>query len=136
MDGRGSPKTNEQPRHPREYPIHRPYAHECPEDFFGYELTDEDLDWVRVAKHDAVVVAAYHIKPISHDTYQLAGLAVDRNYRRRGIGHWMLAHAIGVIESKGGRTVVAFSRRKIPIFEQVGFERIGATEYRLLLEPE
>ena len=125
------------PKHPREYRIHRPYWGECPPDLLCEDGDIESqLDWVRIAKHNDRVVAAYSFKAIDTFHYSLLSLKVDREYRRRGLGRWLLLHALGVIESKGGREVTADFGKTVSLMDSLGFVRVSNTRYQLSLDPE
>lgn len=87
----------------RDLRIFEPFAAEMPADLVG----DGDRPTVRVAKLGQVVVGAYRLRPESALRFTLAALGVYAPYRGRGVGRWLLGHALGVAESKGGRSVVA-----------------------------
>ena len=122
--------------HPRDYPIFRPREDECPYTLLGLS-TDEsvDLDDIRVAKHHDNVVAAYQFTRLSSLTFEIERLGVNESYRSRGLGSWMLAHAIGIIESKGGREIFIHAPF-CEFFSRVGFEATGSNLLRLTLTAE
>ena len=124
------------PDHPRDYPIFRPRKDECPHTLLGL-CTDEpvDLDDIRVAKHHDNVVAAYKFTRLSPLTFEIERLGVSETYRNRGLGSWMLAHAIGIIESKGGRQIFVHAP-SCDFFSRVGFEAAGSNVLRLTLTAE
>lgn len=90
---------------PREYPVFRPYWRERPTQLLQQSIEESDLDWIRIAKHHGQVIAAYRIEQQDVFNYSILSIAVDSNYRHQGIGRWMVLHAVGLIESKGGRVV-------------------------------
>lgn len=124
--------------------IYRPYPDEIPWDLLSLgEADDErllenaDADFMRVAKYQDQAVGAYVIQPESPTVYVLRNLAVDPAWRRRGLGRWLLGHAIGISESKGAREILV---RQAPrnvrgLFERIGFRPEG-DDLRLLLIPE
>lgn len=124
------------PTHPRDYPIFRPREDECPYELLGLSETEPvDLDAIRVAKHHDTVVAAYLFKRLSVLAFEIERLGVNTSYRRRGLGSWMVAHAIGIIESKGGREV--FIRTpSCDFFSRFGFEEADSEFLRLTLTAE
>lgn len=129
--------NDDRPSHPRGYPVFRPRWDEKPDNLLCCTFErEEELDWVRIAKHGDVVVAAYQIEALGSSTYVISSLAVDESYRRNALGRWMLLHALGLIESKGGQTVHANWGRKLSLLQRVGFNRTGDTEYRLNLDRE
>ena len=55
------------------------------------------------------------------ETYLLHGLVVDPSWRKQGLGRWLVGHAIGVAESKGGRHLL-FPHKQAPRFlSHIGF---------------
>lgn len=129
--------NNERSRHPRDYPVYRPHWDERPEELLEQSFrTERELDWVRIAKHGKKVVAAYHIAKIDTFNFSISSLAVSPHYRGEGIGHWMLLHALGLIESKGGRTVHVNWGCTVPILERLGFNHDREHNHWLHLERE
>ncbi|MCY4095250.1 MAG: GNAT family N-acetyltransferase [Gammaproteobacteria bacterium] len=124
------------PIHPRDYPIFRPREDECPYVLLGLSESEPvDLDAIRVAKHQDNVVAAYRFKRLSALAFEIERLGVSESYRSRGIGGWMVAHAIGIIESKGGREV--FIRApSCDFLSRFGFEVTDSEFLRLTLTAE
>jgi GNAT superfamily N-acetyltransferase len=93
--------------------VYRPYPDEAPWELLALAGADEDalraavgLDQTRVAKHDGRVIGAYAVRAVDAVRYELLALAVADAYRRQGLGHWLLGHAIGLAESRGAREVV------------------------------
>jgi ribosomal protein S18 acetylase RimI-like enzyme len=82
---------------------------------------------MRVAKYRDRAIGAYVIQPESPTRYVLRNLAVDPAWRRRGLGRWLLGHAIGISESKGAREIVvrAVPRSARGLFERIGFRAEG-----------
>lgn len=125
------------PSHPRGYPVYRPHWDERPEQLLGRSFqAEEELDWVRIAKHGKRIVAAYHIAKIDTFNYSISSLAVTPNYRGEGIGHWMLLHALGLIESKGGRTVHVYWGCTAPLLKRIGFGHDQENNHWLHLDRE
>ena len=117
------------PSHPRGYPIFRPREDECPYGLLGLpENKPTNLDAIRVAKHHDRVVAAYLFNQLTTLVFEIERLGVSEPYQRRGLGSWMLAHAIGIIESKGGREVFI----RAPSCEFLGRFGFQATDSDLL----
>ncbi|MCY3885189.1 MAG: GNAT family N-acetyltransferase [Gammaproteobacteria bacterium] len=125
------------PLHPRDYPVFRPHWDERPEELLGQIFqSEEELDWVRIAKHEKKVVAAYQIARIDQFSFSISSLAVNEHYSGEGIGHWMLLHALGLIESKGGRIVRAKWGCNPPLLERVGFRCDQENSHWLHLDRE
>ncbi|MEZ5560646.1 MAG: GNAT family N-acetyltransferase [Pseudomonadales bacterium] len=106
----------------------RPYPDEVPWSLLAQAGVDEetlertlDLDLIRVAKHDGQVLGCYGIRPESPICYELVALAVARHSRGRGLGRWLLGHAIGIAESKGAREIVVRRRGPQPLLSAAGF---------------
>jgi GNAT superfamily N-acetyltransferase len=129
---------------PQDVEIYRPYADEVPWELLSLAETDEaqlreraDVDFMRVAKHEEEAIGAYLIQPESPTLYVLRVLAVDPAWRRRGLGRWLLGHAIGISESKGAREILV--RQPPPgsrgLFLGIGFQAEG-DDLRLVLMPE
>lgn len=124
-------------RPPRHFPIYRPRDGECPPDMVNWDATgDLPLDWIRVMKDGQAVIAAYRLEPLGEQVFRVAALNVCTDYRDRGIGGWMLAHALGVIESLGGRSVVITTDQERGLFTRLGFRRCGDNSLKLDLLPE
>ena len=129
---------------PQDVEIYRPYSDEVPWELLSLAETEEaqlhdsaDLDCMRVAKYRDEAIGAYLIQPESSTLYVLKVLAVDPAWRRRGLGRWLLGHAIGISESKGAREILI--RQPPPsargLFLRIGFQLEG-DDLRLALMPE
>lgn len=124
------------PDHPRDYRIFRPREDECPHILLGLSRDEPvELDDIRVAKHHDNVVAAYKFTRLSALKFEIDRLGVSESYRNRGLGSWMLAHAIGIIESKGGREVFVHAPL-CEFFSRIGFEAIDSNLLRLTFTAE
>ena len=144
----------EQEFKPQDVNIYRPYPDDIPWELLLLADPDEsriyeyaDADYMRVAKLEDESIGVYVVRALSPTVYELCNLAVAPAWRRRGLGRWLLGHAIGIAESKGGREIVV----SIPVpggghapppsagwrglFERTGFVA-GDRELRLVLTPE
>ena len=122
--------------------LFRPYQNEIPWQLLLQADPDEqrvrryaDPDWTRIAKFDGALVGVYVVRANTPLEYQILNLAVAVSYRGKGLGSWLLGHAIGISESKGAREIVTMGFAQTSLFARVGFERAGATA-RLMLTPE
>lgn len=115
----------------RDVDVYPPYPHEDPRHLVGVAGVGE---FVRVAKLDGRVIGAYRIVRTSQTQFAIKALVVDENYRGHGIGRWLLGHAIGIAELKGGRVIDAPVAGE-KFFAQSGFESAGDV-LRLSLTPE
>ena len=62
---------------------------------------------LRVARLEEETVAAYFLEQLPGYHFRLRFLLVDERWRRRGIGRWVVGHALGLAESKGGQALTA-----------------------------
>lgn len=115
----------------RDITVFPPFPDETPTDLVGNEDPD---DLVRVAKLDGRVIGAYRLAQIAETQFAIKAITVRAAYRGRGVGRWMLGHAIGIAELKGAR-VISAPPAAGAFFARVGFERQG-TQLRLNLTPE
>ncbi len=112
----------------REIEVFRPYGNEVPEDLlwslgFAQDVIDRWLaaDLVRVAKLGEQVMGLYAMDIGDGITYRLHGVAVAKHARKQGLGRWLVGHAIGVTESKGGRHVHFPCAKAGRFFAAIGF---------------
>lgn len=115
----------------RDIDVYPPYPHEDPHHLVGTAADDE---LVRVAKFDGCVIGAYRLFRTGETCFAIRALAVDEKYRGRGVGRWLLGHALGIAELKGGRVINA-PLAGADFFAKAGFEAVGET-LRLSLTPE
>ena len=129
---------------PQDVEIYRPYSDEIPLDLLALAEADEahlldsvEADYIRVAKHEDQAIGAYVIQPESDTVYELRNLVVHPNWRRRGLGRWLLGHAIGISESKGAREILVRQPpgRASGLLERTGFQSEEGV-LRLVLMPE
>ncbi len=113
----------------REVEIFRPYVNESPEDLLWAEgVSDEQVQaWmsaelVRVAKLGAVVIGMYAMDRGQKLDFILHGVVVEPSWRKQGLGRWLVGHALGVAESKGGRHVLFPGEIAGRFFSYIGFE--------------
>jgi GNAT superfamily N-acetyltransferase len=127
----------------RDVEIFRPYPDEMPWELLFEADADEEAvreyaepDRVRIARLAGSTVAAYVISVVEPTVFSIRSLIVARPYRGAGLGRWMLGHAIGISESKGGREIVAPACARTRLFEHSGFVSESAGGWRLVLTPE
>jgi GNAT superfamily N-acetyltransferase len=133
--GRAEPRAIE----PQKIGIFRPYADEVPWELLegcgGTGLPDDPAAMVRIAKIADEVVALYVTRPVTAVRHEISRLVVLPVWRRRGVGRWLLGHAIGLAETKGAREIVVPSTRQAAFFARSGFRLDGDCQ-RLELTPE
>jgi len=127
---------------PRDLEMYRPWRDEMPWDLLISSGANEEalgevleLDLVRVAKLDGRIVGAYGIRPLTPTCFELVALAVADGWRGKAFGRWLLGHAIGLAESRGGREILVRGRRHAGFLGRFDFEPSGA-DLRLVLTPE
>lgn len=115
----------------RDLRLFRPYADEAPWDLLAESGSDAetladsvDLDLVRIAKLDDRIVGSYALALLSPTEYELVALAVERASRGRGFGRWLVGHALGLAESRGGRSVRVRGARHATFLARFGFARV------------
>lgn len=131
---------------PQDVSIFRPYADEIPWELLLLADPDEarvyeyaDADYMRVAKLEDQALGVYVVRARSPTVFELCNLAVAPGWRGRGLGRWLLGHAIGIAESKGGREILIASAPPSAglkrLFERTGFVARGQG-FELQLMPE
>lgn len=120
----------------RDIKIYRPFPQDLPSCLSSQGC---NLDDVRIAKlasaaRKSIVGAYWLTKGSEEDLYELKALMVHERYRQRGIGRWLLGHALGIAETRGGR-VIAAPNAGATFFRRAGFADAGGS-LRLSLTPE
>ena len=128
----------------RDVEIYRPYGNEFPAELLWDAGADEVVvarweaaELVRIAKIGERILGMYAMQPQDQTRYFLHGVVVNPNVRRQGLGRWLVGHAIGVAESKGGRHVLT-PAAATRLFAHIGFVPTAAqgSDLRLDLIPE
>lgn len=127
---------------PQDADLYRPYPDEIPWELLLMADPDEarvhsyaDADFMRVAKYRDQAIGVYVVRALTPTVFELTNLAVAPGYRRRGLGRWLLGHAIGLAETKGARELRVRSAPLRGLFAAARFISDG-TDLLLLLEPE
>lgn len=118
--------------------VYRPYPDEVPWDLLDQRSAADptpDAAHTRIAKLGDVVVGVYVAEPIDPLTFRIVDLVVAEGWRRRGIGRWLLGHAIGLAESRGAREVRVTDPSPRRFFASIGFVDAG-DDMRFLITPE
>jgi N-acetylglutamate synthase-like GNAT family acetyltransferase len=98
---------------------------------------------LRVAKLNEVIIACYAMHgPLleegeSDTDYVLQMVAVQEQYRHQNVGRWLMGHAIGVAESKGGRGLQVPHTAQQDFFLTLGFkadETNGGFRFQMIQE--
>lgn len=126
-----------EPQAPRRFPIYRPHWHERPTQLLARDIwRDTELDWIRIAKDKDEVIAAYEIEQKDAWNFSVLSLQVAESYRNQGLGRWMLLHAVGLVESRGGRFVHTQCRNHRDFVMRNGFTEVTPGHYVMQLQPE
>jgi len=127
--------------------IYRPYPGELAEALLTVHAgqvagscAGADPDLARIAKLDDRIIGVYILQKADELTYELRHLVVEPGYRRSGLGRWLLGHALGVAESRGGRSLLVRPPARTPVpvrqlFRRFGFEEADG-QWRLEFTPE
>ena len=126
----------------RDATIYRPYTDEIPWDLLFEADPDEqrvmaytDPDLIRVAKYEGVAIGAYVIRPLSDIRNELCTLVVSQPFRHAGLGRWLLGHAIGLTETRGGREIFVANVPLRGLFARTGFVSVdGGLLFTLIPE--
>lgn len=91
----------------------------------GY-LSDE---FTRVARYSGEVIGVYVLARHTPTRFELMNIAVREDFRGKGVGRWLLGHAIGVAESKGAREIEVgtgnSSLDNLAFYQRAGFRITG-----------
>ena len=116
----------------RSVEVFKPYAHELPEALLETAgLAEETIDqWLaaetlRVAKIGTDVLGAYAMVRLDAINFELYGVIVEPRIRKQGLGRWLVGHAIGVAESKGGRHLHTSATSGTRMYKKLGFVDSG-----------
>ena len=96
---------------------------------------------LRVAMLGERIIGCYAMhEPKSTDnqvarTFSLAMVMVEQNCQGNGVGRWLIGHAIGVAESKGGRHLEARLSGPADFFRGLGFH-VTDDGFRFDMYPE
>ncbi len=117
----------------REVEMFRPYPNEFPEALLLEAGADEAClnlwlaaEMVRIAKISDQIVGCYAMDRGEDLEFCLHGVIIAPASRKRGLGRWVVGHAIGVAESKGARHLRLAQVGGSRCFERMGFVRDGA----------
>lgn len=90
---------------PRDVPIFRPSTRVGLFEIFGESTCLSDLTYVRVAKLDNEILGGYRMRREADTEFTIDKVRVTPVAQGKGLGRWLLGHALGLAEAKGGRCV-------------------------------
>lgn len=112
----------------REIEVFKPYANEFPEHLLAEADEAVVTAWqaaetLRIAKQREEILGVYAMQRIDSAWFELLGVVVAQPARHQGLGRWLVGHAIGVAESKGGRHLRVRASGGSRLFAAMGFAR-------------
>jgi len=124
----------------RSFDVYPPQRGELPIKLFApphcedfYRPAEPPSEFVRIAKNPENVLGIYELDRVEKGLFRIRSLIVDRSFRRQGVGSWLLGHAIGVAESKGGRQVDLKNNIAKNFFRKFDFYEVeGNLQYDLI----
>ena len=124
----------------RSFDVYPPQRGELPIKLFApphcddfYRPAEPPSEFVRIAKSPDHVLGIYELDSVEKGLFRIRSLIVDRSFRRQGVGSWLLGHAIGVAESKGGRQVDLKTNIAKIFFRKFDFYEVeGNLQYDLI----
>ncbi len=85
-------------------------------------------------------IGAYVVRARSATSFALDYLYIDPDYRQRGLGRWLMGHAIGLSESKGARELTVAASTDCDFLQRYGFALRkapeGAAQWHFEFHPE
>ncbi len=126
----------------RQIEVFKPYDQELPHSLLEEEaFSDEtiarwlDAEILRVGKLGSEVLGVYAMERADATRFLLHGVVVSRSTRKQRLGRWLVGHAIGVAESKGGRHLQAAGNRSSRLYMRMGFtQRDGQHIFDMIQE--
>ena len=116
----------------RDFEVYPPFRDELPLDLYGPPHlkaecgpADPPAEFIRIAKNQKKVFGIYELDRSDKGVFVIRSLIVDQASRRNGIGRWLLGHAIGVSESKGGHQLLLRSQLSKAFFQKFDFYEEG-----------
>ena len=116
----------------RDFEVYPPFRDELPLDLYGPPHlkaecgpAEPPAEFIRIAKNQKKVFGIYELDRSDKGVFVIRSLIVDQASRRNGIGRWLLGHAIGVAESKGGHQLLLGSQLSKAFFQKFDFYEEG-----------
>ena len=124
----------------RDFEVYPPFRDELPLDLYGPPHLQAECgpaeppaEFIRIAKNQKKVFGIYELDRSDKGVFVIRSLIVDQASRRNGIGRWLLGHAIGVAESKGGHQLLLRSQLSKAFFQKFDFyEEETSLKYDLI----
>ena len=127
----------------REIRIYYPYPQDFPRRLLELSGLAEPLieaarsePLLRIAKHRDSAIGVYVLVNSGAVQFRITALAVQPEFRDRGLASWLVGHALGVAETKGAREVVCGAHAAVNrLLPRLGFVEEGC-DWRLEILPE
>lgn len=126
--------------HPRHQPYFERLNREWIEEMFHMEPVDE---WVLtnpekaiiepggailMAEYDGAIAGTVGLRKVDESCYEFTKMAVDKNYRRKGIAEAISYASFNKAKSLGAKQVILYSNTKnagaIKLYEKIGFQHV------------
>ena len=121
---------------PRDVPIFRPSTSDSLSKIFGVSTCLNDLTYVRVAKLDKEILGGYQMRREADTEFVIDRVRVTSIAQGKGLGGWLLGHALGLAEAKGGRRVSINDDLNVEFYLKHRFAINDKGHLRLELTPE
>ncbi|MFT3681442.1 MAG: GNAT family N-acetyltransferase [Ferruginibacter sp.] len=83
---------------------------------------------ILMAEYDGVIAGTVALRKLNSGEYEFTKMAVDENFRRKGIGDALCRSSLEVAKALGVEKVILYSNRKnkeaIMMYEKTGFKHI------------
>lgn len=127
----------------REIRIYYPYPQDFPRALLELSGLAEPLieaaraePLLRIAKHHDKAIGVYVLVSEGVEQFRITALAVQPEFRGRGLASWLVGHALGVAETKGAREVVCKAHTSVNrLLPRLGFVERG-DDWQLEILPE
>ena len=83
---------------------------------------------ILMAEYDGVIAGTVGLRKVDEDTYEFTKMAVDKNFRRRGVAEAITYASFRKAKALGARKVILYSNKlnagAIKLYEKIGFRHV------------
>ena len=83
---------------------------------------------ILMAEYDGVIAGTVALRKLDDETFEFTKMAVDKNYRRRGIAEAISYASFLKAFDLGAKKVILYSNTKnagaVPLYEKIGFKHV------------
>jgi ribosomal protein S18 acetylase RimI-like enzyme len=83
---------------------------------------------ILMAAYDGVIAGTVGLRKVNEDSYEFTKMAVDEDFRRKGIAEAISYASFRKAKELGAKTIVLYSNRKnagaIKLYEKIGFRHV------------